>query len=100
MKLAGILIMTFLLQIPFSGNSQTLNFSGKEVPLKDILKVIKCQTGIGFFYDASLIKDAKPVSIVWVNVPLEKALNDIFKELPVRWILENKTVTIFKQSSR
>jgi TonB-dependent starch-binding outer membrane protein SusC len=100
MKLAVTIILTLLAQIPLSADSQTLTFSGKEVPLKDVLKIIKCQTGVGFFYDAALIKDAKPVSIEWKNISLEKALDEIFKDLPVGWKLENKTVTIFKKPSQ
>jgi TonB-dependent starch-binding outer membrane protein SusC len=97
MKLAIVIIITVLLQIPLSADSQTLTFSGKEVPLKDVLKIIKCQTGVGFFYDAALFKDAKPVSVEWKNISLDKALDEIFKDLSVGWKLENKTVTIFKK---
>ena len=97
MKLAGFLIMVFLLQVPLSGESQTLNFSGKEIPLKDAFRIIKCQAGVLFFYDATLLKDAKPVTIEWKNVSLEIALNEIFKDQPVTWVLENKTVTVIRK---
>ena len=97
MKLAGFLIITFLLLIPCWGKSQTLNFSGKEISLKDIFKIIKCQTGVLFFYDAALLQYAKRVTIEWKNVHLETALNEIFKDQPITWVLEEKIVTIIKR---
>ena len=100
MNLAGTLIMIVLTQGSLSGETHTVSFTGKEVPMKSILRIIRCQTGVGFFYDASLFKDAKPVSVEWENASLDKALNDIFKDLPVSWILEDKTVTIFKKPTQ
>ena len=100
MKLAGFLALIALLQIPLSAESQTLSFSGKEVPLKDVFRIIKCQTGVLFFYDDALLKDAKPVTVEWKNITLEKALNEIFKDQPVAWVLEGKIVTIIKKQKQ
>jgi hypothetical protein len=97
MKLAGFLVLIAFLQIPLSGESQNLSFSGKEIPLKDVFRIIKCQTGVLFFYDEALLKDAKPVTINWKNITLEKALNEIFNDQPFAWMLEGKTVTVIKK---
>jgi outer membrane receptor protein involved in Fe transport len=98
MKFGGIIMITVLLQLSLSGQSQTLSFSGKNVPLKEIFTIIKTQTGVVFFYDAALLQDAKPVTINWKNVTLQTALNEIFKEQPLAWLLEGKTVTLIKRS--
>ena len=100
MKLAGILLLGFLSQTSFTKEHKTITFSGKEIQFKSILRTIKCQTNVGFFYEASLLKDAKPVSVDWVNISLEKALNEIFESLQLSWILENNTVTIFKKPTQ
>jgi hypothetical protein len=97
MKLASGFIMLAFIGITVFARSQTLNFSGKNMPLKDIFKVIKCQSGVLFFYDCSLVKDTKPVTVNWVNITLEKALDECFKSQPVTWVLEGKTVTIIKK---
>ena len=97
MKLARFLVSTALFVMPLAGKAQTLSFSGKDIPLKDIFRIIKCQTGVLFFYDVSLLKPANPVTVEWKNLPLEKALNEIFKGQPFTWILEGKTVAVIER---
>ena len=97
MKWKGFIILTVLLQVFISGHSQTVNLSGKNLPLTKIFKSIKKQTGTLFFYDDELIKEAKPVTVKLRDVPLQSALNEIFKDQPLNWVLEDKTVTITKK---
>lgn len=97
MKLVVFLLLVVGLLSCISEASGTLSFSGKELALKEIFKEIKTQAGVGFFYDAGLLDDAKPVTINWKNLQVEKALNEVFKDQPVNWVLENKTVTIIKR---
>ncbi len=97
MKLTMILLTAAFLQVSASGNSQTVNFSGKEVSLKKVFTVIENQTNHVFFYDASLLREAKSVTINLKNVSLETALNEIFKDQPFGWVMENKTITIVKK---
>jgi outer membrane receptor protein involved in Fe transport len=97
MRLTAFIILAALSLVAFSSKAQTISFSGKDVPLKEIFAEIKTQTGILFFYDADLLKDAKPVTVQWKNVTLETALNEIFNEGPLTWVLENKTITVIKK---
>jgi len=95
MKLSGFLMLSVLLQV-FPGECQTLSISGKSVPMKEILGTIKSQAGVVFFYEGSVLRQAKPVTIDCKNVTLETALNEVFKGQSLTWLLEGKTVTIFK----
>ena len=97
MKWKGFIILTVLLQVFIYGHSQTVNLSGKNLSLTKIFTSIKKQTGTLFFYDDELIKEAKPVTVKLRNVPLQSALNEIFKDQPFTWVLEDKTVTITKK---
>lgn len=45
-----------------------------------------------------MLENAKPVTVEWKNVTLETALNDVFKEQPLTWSLEDKTITIIKRA--
>ena len=83
MRLSVILLTIAFLQVSASGNSQTVNFSGKNVPFKQVFKVIEQQTGYVFFYDVALIRQAKPVTIQLKDAALEGALNTIFKDQPL-----------------
>src|SRR6186997_1795893 len=97
MKLSGFLTMAVLLQVSFPGECQTLSISGKSVPLEEVLTTIKSQAGVVFFYEGSVLRHAKPVTINCKNVTLETALNEVFKSQPLTWVMEGKTVTIFKR---
>src|SRR5687768_10771280 len=96
-KFACLLIMIAMLHAPISLSAQTVTYSGNNVRLPEIFKVIKEQTGVVFFYDAALLKDAKPVTIKWKNKPLGSALNELFKNQPLTWVLEDKTATLVKK---
>lgn len=98
MRITFILLIAGFLQVSAAGYSQTVNFSGKKVPLEKVFSVIKNQTGIVFFYDAALVRQAKPVTVELKNVTLEVALNEIFKNQPLTWIIENTTITIIKKT--
>jgi hypothetical protein len=100
MKVAVLLMVTILLQVTLLGNCQNVSFSGRNVPLKEIFSVIKAQTGVFFFYDASLLREAKPVTITLKNVTLETALNGIFKGQSLAWVLEGRTITVIKRSAQ
>ncbi|HTE24591.1 TonB-dependent receptor plug domain-containing protein [Flavitalea sp.] len=100
MNFARFLITIVLLQAARSGVGQTVNFTVKDVALADVFTIIKKQTGVLFFYDAALLQDTKTVTVELKNVPLETALNEIFKEQNLNWVLEDKTVTIVKNPFR
>lgn len=99
MRLTVVLLTVAFLQVSASGNSQTVNFSGKNVSLKEVFTVIEKQTGYLFFYDVALLREAKPVSVQLKNVSLEAALTAIFSNQPLAWVMENKTITILKKTA-
>src|SRR5918993_5210403 len=80
-----------------NGYSQIVSFSGKNVPFTKVFDAIKSQTGYVFFYDADLLRAAKPVTIDLKNVTLEEALQQTFKDQSMGWLIENKTITIMRK---
>jgi outer membrane receptor protein involved in Fe transport len=77
--------------------SQTVSFSGKNVPLLKIFSAVESQTSYSFFYDAALLREARPITIELKNVPLNEALNQIFKDQPLGWLIESKTIIIISK---
>jgi hypothetical protein len=90
MKLAGQLIMLVLVGLPVFARSQTLNFSGKNIPLKEMFKIIRTQTGLLFFYDCTLLKDAKAVTVIWKDIPVGRALDECFKTSRLPGLLKER----------
>jgi len=93
-KLTCILLTIVLLHAHGTGLSQTVTLSGKNMPLTKIFSEIKKQTGYYFFFSNRLLKDAKPVTIDVNNKPLKDVLEFCFKDQPLAYVIESKTVAI------
>jgi outer membrane receptor protein involved in Fe transport len=97
MRKLFLLIAAALILTCVKGFSQTVTFSGKNVPLTKLFSAVKSQTGYSFFYEADLLREARPVTIDLKDVPLKEALNQILKDLPLGWLIESKTITIIRK---
>lgn len=93
MKLTSILVIALTFQVSAAVSSQTITFSGKNVPFKKVISVMKDQTNYVFFYDMAILKNVKPISINVVDAPIEKVLEQVFAETPITWIIEGKTIS-------
>ncbi len=71
MQLTIVLLLGFCLQTTATGLSQTITFSGKEVPLEKVFTVVKEQTGYLLSYKASQVRKAKLVTVRGENMPME-----------------------------
>jgi hypothetical protein len=94
MKLTSILLLGACLQVAARVHSQTVSFSGQHVPLEKIFAVVEKQTGYVFFFDESILKDAKLVSIRAENYSLQLFLNCVLNDQSLKFSLQNKTIII------
>jgi TonB-linked SusC/RagA family outer membrane protein len=97
MKLTAILLTAFFLQVKADGLSQSISFSGKDVPLQKVLAAIKKQSGYVFFYKENILQDARPVTINMKNVTVEEAIRQVLKDQPFDYYIEKTTVVISKK---
>lgn len=98
MKLSTILFVVITMQVSAGVSSQTIAYSGKQVPVKKVLSAVKKQTDYVFFYDVNILKDTPPVTINLVNAPIEKVLNEIFQNTSVTWVIQGKTISLISKS--
>lgn len=94
MKLTIVLLTAALVQVYAAGFAQTVTFSGRDVPLKEIFSVIREQTGYVAFYKQSTLDNTKPVSIRAKDMPLSAFLETILKEQPLEYYIEEKSIII------
>ncbi|HEY1060645.1 MAG TPA: carboxypeptidase-like regulatory domain-containing protein, partial [Daejeonella sp.] len=96
MKLTFILSVTMFLQISLAADSysQKISLSAKNSSLVNVFKEIRKQSGFDFFYNTSVIKAAKPVSINVKNVKIEEVLEICFKGQPLTYSIENQTIVV------
>ncbi|MGL5111332.1 MAG: SusC/RagA family TonB-linked outer membrane protein [Flavobacterium sp.] len=98
MKLSTVLIIAFTLHVSAAVSSQTITFSGKKISAKKVLNVIKEQTNYVFFYDVTILNRVAPVSIEVKNASIENVLQKVFKNAPVKWIIQGNIISLVPKS--
>jgi TonB-linked SusC/RagA family outer membrane protein len=94
MKLTCILIMITILQVSASSYAQKINLEVQKAPLEDVLFTLQQQSGYDFLYSAQLIKMAAPVSLSLKNVSISQALEKIFSDQPLIYLINKRTITL------
>src|SRR5258708_22084629 len=99
MQLSAFLLLALGLQVSAATYSQTVSFTGKDVPLKTVLASVKKQTGYGVFFEngEAMLQSSALVTIDLKNVSLELFLRVCLKDQPLEYTLEGKTIFIKKK---
>jgi len=92
MKFTVMLLLAGCLQISAKCFSQSVSFSGKNIPLQNLFNVVKTQTGYVFFYDEDKLKATQPVTVSAQNMPLEEFVQKILKDQPLKYSIQGKTI--------
>ena len=93
-----VFTILIILTAQTTAHSQTVSFSGKNVPLKKVFTVIEQQTGYLVFYKKELLSIAKPVSLSVANISLPAFLDMLIKEQPLNYKITNKTIVFSKKN--
>ncbi|MCG2614963.1 TonB-dependent receptor [Terrimonas sp. NA20] len=94
MKLTAILLTVFMLNVHATGLTQTVTFSGKKIPLKQLFAEIRNQTGYTVLSLHSSLDHAKPVSVRASNMPLKDFLAQALKNQPIDFKILHNTIVI------
>ncbi len=95
MKITFIFLTVLCLQVSAVAFSQRISINQKNMPLEQILKEIKSQTGYFFLYDLDLIQQkSKPVSLNVKNAELKDVLVMVLKSQPFNYEIKDNTILI------
>ncbi len=94
LKLTFLLLTIAMLHVGASGLSQSISFSGRDVPLEKIFAAVKKQTGYVFFYDLSVVQNAAPVTVDAKNLPLESFLQLVFKDGRFKYTIQGSAIVV------
>ena len=97
MKLTAIIMLAALMQVSARGDAQMVSINVKNAPLTKVFSLIENQTDYVFFFDATLMKETKPVTLSVKNGTIESILKESLKDQPVDYLIENKTITIIRK---
>jgi TonB-dependent starch-binding outer membrane protein SusC len=95
-KLTIILLTVAALHVSAKGTSQTVSFSGKDVPLEKVFKVIRQQTDYVVFFDYSALEGLKPITVDVKNIPLKDFLEQTLRGQSLGYYIKKKTIFITK----
>jgi TonB-linked SusC/RagA family outer membrane protein len=99
MKLTTIILITFILQVSASTFAQKVTLSEKNAPLIKIFEKISDQTGFDFLVSTENLKKARLVTINIQNEELKSALDKIFTEQPLSFVIQEKMVVVSKKEA-
>jgi TonB-linked SusC/RagA family outer membrane protein len=83
-----------LLQTHARAHAQEVTLHAKDVPLKEVMKQVRKQTGYLFVYDLNMLRDARNVRVDLNNTSVKNALDLIFDDQPFDYSIVEKTVII------
>ncbi|RZK52849.1 MAG: SusC/RagA family TonB-linked outer membrane protein, partial [Pedobacter sp.] len=100
MKLVVIFLTIFCMQASANVFSQRVSINQKNMPLEQVLKEIKRQTGYFFLYDTDLVQQsAKPVTINVKNAALNDVLVSVLKSQPFSYEIKENTILIMPKKA-
>lgn len=97
MKLTFLLLLSTILQAHATGYAQPVTLHVKAAPLLEVIKSIRQQTGYVFVFDLQMVSNAKPVNCSQENVPLERLLEEVFRDQPLTYAIVKKTIILKKK---
>ncbi|MEJ7780179.1 MAG: TonB-dependent receptor [Daejeonella sp.] len=100
MKLITLFWVTAILQVSASSFAQKITLSQKNVPLVKAFNEIRAQSGYDFLFTTSTLRGAKLVSIDVKDANLEDVLAEIFKDQPLEYAIEDRSVVVSKKEKR
>lgn len=97
LNLTILMIIVMLLQVGAVSKAQ-VSVNGTGMPLIEVIKSLKKQSGYDFFYSDQSLKKAKPVTLNLKNVSLEKALEACLEQQDLTFKIDERTVIIKEKS--
>lgn len=96
MRLAVILLTAGFLNVSAKVVSQTVTFSGKNVPLSTVFNAVEKQTGYVFIYTDPMLISSRPVTVTARNQPLNDFLQVVFKMQPLQFEIKERVIILFQ----
>lgn len=94
MRLTTVLLIATIMQVSASGFAQKVTLQRTNVSLKTLIRELRNQSKYDFIYTDDQLAKAKPVNIKVNNMDIEDVLNQIFKDQPLTYTINSKTIII------
>ncbi|MBN9382780.1 MAG: SusC/RagA family TonB-linked outer membrane protein [Chitinophagaceae bacterium] len=98
MKLTAVFLIAVYLHVSAAGYGQKVSISGKDLPLEKVFNMIEKQTGYKFFYDYSIFRGAKNVSLNLKEADIDVVIKECLRDQPLEYNIVNKTIYVTKKA--
>ncbi|NOW96056.1 SusC/RagA family TonB-linked outer membrane protein [Mucilaginibacter sp. SG564] len=98
--LLGVPLFLCLIFVASVANAQSITASFKNAPLKSVIKELRKQSHYSFFIAEDLLNTAQPVTLSVQKENLKSTLDLIFKDSPLTFIIEDRSVTITEKDKK
>lgn len=98
-KLVVFLIVANLSLVMGEGVAQSVSLKAKNISLVDAMKSIQKQSGLAYFLNGKDLANIK-IDVNIRNQALSTALNSMFKNKPVDWLIDNETIVIISNPNK
>lgn len=99
MRLTTFLLFTAIFQVSASSFAQKVTLNANRIPLVKVIRQIRNQTGYDFVFSSKTLEDANPVTVNMKNAELQDVLVEIFKDQPLEFVLDAKTVVVSRKTT-
>ena len=97
MRFTTVILIATIMQVSAASFAQKVTISESNASLVNVLQQLRKQAGYNFVYTDGLLSSANPVSIKAKGLELKEVLDLIFKEQPLSYTIDEKTIIIKKQ---
>lgn len=95
MRATIFFIVIACLKVSAGTFAQTVTYTARNASIKEAFAAIKKQTGFVLMYKASILKEAKPVTVTAERLPVESFLREIFKGQELDYSIQDQTIFVF-----
>ena len=88
------MLMLFGLWSFASVQTKNVTLDVKDMPLREVFKLVKAQTGVNFVYSEIEIQKGSKLTLKFENLPLKTALERIFKDQPYVFEVQGDIVVV------
>jgi TonB-linked SusC/RagA family outer membrane protein len=97
MNFLSIFMLVACLNVTAGVYSQRVTLSGDNIPLKQVFKEIKKQTGYTFAYRGVLLQKAGKVTVHVNNASIQQVLDICFQDQPLTYSIFNNNIVVVKE---
>ncbi|MCD0488625.1 SusC/RagA family TonB-linked outer membrane protein [Pedobacter sp. MC2016-14] len=94
MRITTVILIATIMQVSASGFAQKITLSENGVTLKHLFTEIRKQSGYNFLYTDQLLAQTKMVTIKVDHAELKEVLEELFKNQPLTYTVDDRTVIV------